>query len=124
MEKFETETDKFGHIHFVSVVFPFWDQGNGDWTEVGLLLACSSLCRWTDSGFFPLPWHCRRDQREIEEVGDELTEDWCSCTEKPGRKAAQSQTHSSRSKAVRRIRPIILFFSAPLKSSDMLALYK
>jgi len=33
----------------------------------------------TDAGF-PLQWHCRRDQRGVEEVGDRLTEDWCSYT--------------------------------------------
>jgi len=31
MEKFETETDKFGYIRFVSIVFPFYDRGNVDW---------------------------------------------------------------------------------------------
>ena len=46
------------------------------WVEVSLWLGCSSYRDWMDAaGFFPLQWHCRRNQREIEEVGDSLTED-------------------------------------------------
>ena len=73
MGKFEKETDKSGYIRFVSVVYPFQDCGNGDW--VGLWLGCSSFRDWKDAGFFPLQWQCGHDRREVEEVGDGLTED-------------------------------------------------
>jgi len=46
-----------------------------------------------------------RCAQEVEKVGDGLTEDWCSYTEKLGSEAVQ--THSSRSQTIQRIRPII-----------------
>jgi len=98
----------------ISVSFPLYFRrsvlGNVDWVEVSLLLGCSSLRDWMDDGFFLLQWHCGRDQREVEEVDDGLTEDWCSYTQKPCSRDAM-KTHSM-SKTVRRIRPIILFFCA------------
>ena len=93
--KFETETDKFGYIRFISVLFQLNDRGNVDWAEVSLLLGCSSLVfgtGWMDASFSCFQCSGTVDmamQPEIEEVSDGLTEYWCRYTEKPGRPDSQ-----------------------------------